>query len=197
MSISSCLSHRTTPLLLLTFRLPHHRRLVMAAGLEMVVQAPQLQSFNHPTQVVIIPPKVSKVPGSLALIPQAVLLSVNRFGCGGNKSSLTGAFFIPPQSELPPSAILSLTFSFHHITAYLSPIYCIALSTFLALSLAEIPSPSPKALYPRAMTPAPALTGLLISRAEPICLLSLVMIAESVPAEAPHSRLLTHQTVPV
>jgi hypothetical protein len=72
-----------------------------------------------------------------------------------------------------------------------------ALSIFTASSPVEIPSTSHKALCPRPLIPAPASVGLLTSRAEPIFLLSEVMIAESVPAVMHHSRSLTQQTVPV
>ena len=170
----------------LAYRTTH--RSVTAVGLAPVVPVPRLQSFHHPTPVVLIPPRVSKAPGCLASIPRAVSHNVNRFGCGGNKSSLTGAF-TPPQSPFPFWLSPSLTlFSISRHTA---------LSISMALFPGEIPSTSPKVLCPRTMIPALASIGRLTLLAEPICLLSQAMIAESVPGVVPHSRSLTQQTIPV
>ena len=160
---------------------------MIAVVLAPVVPAPQLQSFHHPIRVVMMLPRTSKVPGCLASIPRAVSHNANRFGCGGNKNSSTGAFSTPPQSALRLSPSLTLSFVSRHA----------ALSTFTASSPGEIPSTFPKALCPRTIIPALASVGLLTFLAEPIFLLSQGMIAESVPAAVLHSPSLIHQTVPV
>jgi hypothetical protein len=157
---------------------------VTAVVLVPVVPVPQLQSFNHPTRVVM-----TRIPSSLSILPFIFTSwgrshNVIRFGCRGFQVLLSGAFSICPRSALESALSLTLPFISRHIV----------LSTFMASSLGEIPSTSPKALCPPTLTPTSDLIGLLISLAKPISLLLLAMIAESVPAAFPHTWSLLLQT---
>jgi hypothetical protein len=93
---------------------------VTAVVLVLVVLAPRLLSFHLPTLVVIIPPTTPKEPGCLISTPQAVSHNVNRFGCGGNRNSPTGACSTAPQPAFPlrPFSAVLISDTFHRIAAY-------------------------------------------------------------------------------
>ena len=59
---------------------------------------------------------MSKEHGCLTSIPRVVLHNVNRFGCGGNRNTPTGAFSTPPQSAFPlrHSSAIPISDTFHH-----------------------------------------------------------------------------------
>ena len=110
-----CLYRRCPPLLeSLAYRLAHPHRSVTAVGLEPVVPVPQLQSFHHPTRVVIVPPRAAGSLGDLTSIPRTVSYNVNRFGGGGIKILSSGAFSIRPQSAYANT----ISDGFIHLVAY-------------------------------------------------------------------------------
>ena len=83
-----------------------------------VVPAPRLQSFHHPTRVVIILPKASHSPGTFTSLLRAVSHNVKRFCGGGIQIKSTGAFSSRPESTLELASAISVSDTVLHITAY-------------------------------------------------------------------------------
>ena len=94
--------------------LAHHPQVNDSSGFGTGGPVLKLQSFHHPTPVVLIPLRASKFPGCLASIRRTVSHNVNRFGCVGIKKPSTGAFSVRPRS----ASTITLIDGFLHLLAY-------------------------------------------------------------------------------